>query len=99
MRSRHIEYLKNTALQTVGDINGDDEPITFEIYCGLAKPKPKLAPSRYSYMQIAQTYRIKYYYGNRIRSMLIKSTTEQRAKDYFIAKYKSRKFISAKLEL
>ena len=30
--SRHINYLLDTSLQTVGDVDGDDEPVTFEIY-------------------------------------------------------------------
>ena len=97
MRSRHIEYLKNTALQTVGDINGDDEPITFETYCHITKPKPKLAPTRYSHSQIAIDYRIDYFSADRIRFMIVKATTKQRAIDYFISRYKKRKFISIQI--
>ncbi len=96
--SNHARFLVNNFSEaTVGDIFGEDEPVTFEIYCGLKKPKPKLAPTRYSHIQISNNYRINYRSSNRTRYMTMRATTEQRAKDYFDAKYKKRQFISIQL--
>ena len=42
--SRHINYLLNTSLQTVGDVDGEDEPVTFEIYARQLNKARKHSP-------------------------------------------------------
>ena len=94
--SRHINYLLDTSLQTVGDIDGEDEPVTFEIYARQLNKARKHSPyfnrlhdRMFELRHISSDYKIK---GTRTHNQF--AINEQEAVELFLKKHPTRVVLS-----